>query len=374
MLKDTLNKGISTPIAIGIVLILVVLVGGFTWLQYGEIWREVSELPEVELPEKELYTGKPYIKVISPSGGENWIIGNTYDIIWESKGYHGMVYITLINEERDWACRLTSGYISVEEGKYSWEVDANICSTLYPGDKFKIKVNEEEGMSIPRLDNESDDYFSIEERGSCRQETAMAFGGTAEFDPCDRSCLSDQDCKEECGCKCVSKDEKCIYTGIECEFTDSSYGCKCVDGFCEYQYVGGEEEGKGLTARETLIRFFHLLNTKQYKEATEYYGGSYGMLEDWNPLVYDHDKLLKNGCENNGLNCLAIREILEEEEISPTEVKFTIQLSNDDGTLFKRGPCCGATEEQMPTKTDFEYTVIKKNNKFLSRNLPPYTP
>jgi hypothetical protein len=53
MLKDTLNKGISTPIAIGIILILVVAVGGFTWLQYGEMWREASELPEIELPEKE---------------------------------------------------------------------------------------------------------------------------------------------------------------------------------------------------------------------------------------------------------------------------------------------------------------------------------
>ena len=53
MLKQTLNKGISTPIAIGIILILVVLVGGFTWWQYGEMWRGETELPEIELPEKE---------------------------------------------------------------------------------------------------------------------------------------------------------------------------------------------------------------------------------------------------------------------------------------------------------------------------------
>jgi len=53
MLKQTLNKGISTPIAIGIILFLVILVGGFTWLQYGEMWRERDELPELELPEKE---------------------------------------------------------------------------------------------------------------------------------------------------------------------------------------------------------------------------------------------------------------------------------------------------------------------------------
>ena len=48
-----LNKAISTPVAIIIILILVISVGGFTWLKYGEIWRESAELPEIEIPEKE---------------------------------------------------------------------------------------------------------------------------------------------------------------------------------------------------------------------------------------------------------------------------------------------------------------------------------
>lgn len=48
-----LNKGIPTSIAIGIILILVVVVGSFTWLKYGEIWKKANELPEIELPEKE---------------------------------------------------------------------------------------------------------------------------------------------------------------------------------------------------------------------------------------------------------------------------------------------------------------------------------
>ncbi len=52
MLKQTFNKGISTPIAVGIILILVILVGGFTWWQYGEMWKESTELPEIEIPEK----------------------------------------------------------------------------------------------------------------------------------------------------------------------------------------------------------------------------------------------------------------------------------------------------------------------------------
>jgi len=52
MLKQTLNKEISTPIAISIILILVILVGGFTWWQYGEIEKLRNELPDIELPEK----------------------------------------------------------------------------------------------------------------------------------------------------------------------------------------------------------------------------------------------------------------------------------------------------------------------------------
>ena len=48
-----MNKKISTPIAIGIILVLAILVGGFTLWQYGEIDKEESNIPEAQLPEKE---------------------------------------------------------------------------------------------------------------------------------------------------------------------------------------------------------------------------------------------------------------------------------------------------------------------------------
>jgi len=48
-----LNKGISTPIAIGIILILAIAVGSFTYLQYGEMWRETEDISEAKLLEKE---------------------------------------------------------------------------------------------------------------------------------------------------------------------------------------------------------------------------------------------------------------------------------------------------------------------------------
>ena len=49
-----MNKKISTPIAIGIILILVIIVGSFTWWQYGELNKEETNLPEVQIPEKEV--------------------------------------------------------------------------------------------------------------------------------------------------------------------------------------------------------------------------------------------------------------------------------------------------------------------------------
>jgi len=71
------------------------------------------------------------------------------------------------------------------------------------------------------------------------------------------------------------------------------------------------------------------------------------------------------GCEENGLKCLKIRNILEQQQVSPSE---------NDGTLFKRGSCCGSTEEQQPTETDFEFVVRKKGENYLVVTQPVYVP
>ncbi len=51
MIKDYLHKEVPTPIAIGVILVLVVLVGGYTWWQYEEMWAEGANIPEVKAPE-----------------------------------------------------------------------------------------------------------------------------------------------------------------------------------------------------------------------------------------------------------------------------------------------------------------------------------
>lgn len=131
-----------------------------------------------------------------------------------------------------------------------------------------------------------------------------------------------------------------------------------------------------VVAQDVLIKYFDLLNSKEYDEAIKYHGSGYSVLEYWNPNtdVNDYASLLKHGCESNGLRCLKIKNVISRQQISSTEFNFVVQFENNDGSLFEQGPCCGATEEQMPTKTDFGYKVKKIDDLFLVMTGPIYTP
>ncbi len=129
-------------------------------------------------------------------------------------------------------------------------------------------------------------------------------------------------------------------------------------------------------AREALTSYFSLLHQGRYTEAISYYGGDYEILRGWNPDVHeeDHVTLFTLGCTANGLMCLPVGNIVTEEQVSPNEFRFTVEFVNDDGTQFVRGPCCGATEEEMPPQSEFTYTVKKVDDKFLVQELPVYVP
>ncbi len=129
-------------------------------------------------------------------------------------------------------------------------------------------------------------------------------------------------------------------------------------------------------AREALTTYFSLLHAGHYGEAVHYYGGDYDILRDWNPTVAEDDyvTLFQQGCSINGLRCLRIRTIVREEQVSPTEFKFTVEFTNDDETLFVRGPCCGATETEEPPQSQFAFTVKKVDSRFLVEDLPVSVP
>ena len=129
-------------------------------------------------------------------------------------------------------------------------------------------------------------------------------------------------------------------------------------------------------AQETLIKFFDLLNSKQYADADAFYGGDYEQLKifssDANPA--DHAKLWSDACQFAGLQCLEVRSATFKSLQGDTYI-FQVEFSNPDGSLFVLGSCCGATETEMPPVSQFEYKVTRNaNGKFLMMELPPYVP
>ncbi len=92
--------------------------------------------------------------------------------------------------------------------------------------------------------------FPTLKKSTCTQDASSNFLFTGEGkDPCNRSCESDEDCKFECGCQCISKSERCVYTGIVCEAPDPNYGCKCIDNTCKFEYIGTDETTNWKTYR-----------------------------------------------------------------------------------------------------------------------------
>ncbi len=129
-------------------------------------------------------------------------------------------------------------------------------------------------------------------------------------------------------------------------------------------------------AQEILTTFFQLLNSKDYAAGDILYGGSYETMQNWNPDIdpSDHLTLWTKACEQNGLRCLLARTVTFK-EIQGDTYLFQVEFSNPDGSLFVLGPCCGATETEMPPVSQFEYKVARDaNGKFLVMDMPPYVP
>jgi len=129
-------------------------------------------------------------------------------------------------------------------------------------------------------------------------------------------------------------------------------------------------------AQGTLVKFFNLLNSKQYAEADALYGGDYEQLKvfssDTDPS--DHAMLWSNACELAGLQCLKVRTATFKFLQGDTYI-FQVEFSNPNGSLFVLGPCCGSNETEMPPISQFEYKVTRNTDgKFVVVDLPPYVP
>ncbi len=128
-------------------------------------------------------------------------------------------------------------------------------------------------------------------------------------------------------------------------------------------------------ARQTLLTFFTLLHDGRYDEAIPLYGGDYDTMREQNPEIppEDYTALWQAACTRQS-PCLLVSRIVEEKSIAPEEFEFVVEFVWIDGTLFKLGPCCGATEAEMPPVWQFKYTVQKVDGEFLVMEGPVYIP
>ena len=132
-----------------------------------------------------------------------------------------------------------------------------------------------------------------------------------------------------------------------------------------------------IQAKLDMINFFVYLNHAEYEQAVNLYGGSYEILEGYNPDIDPASKseLLKAGCEFNGLTCLQLYQANLSDKSSNDEFVFTVSFRNPDGSIFELGPCCGATIEEMPPISQFEIHVkCSSENICQVLDLPPYVP
>lgn len=130
------------------------------------------------------------------------------------------------------------------------------------------------------------------------------------------------------------------------------------------------------TARDCLESYFSLLSFGAYEQAAFLYGGSYKELQAMNPSISPDNiiALWESACTTNGFKCLQIKQILNEYEDKDGVFHFIVEFKHRDGQLLVVGPCCGADATQMPPRSQFEFTVIRRQGRFLVQELPVFVP
>jgi hypothetical protein len=97
----------------------------------------------------------PYITVTSPNGGENWKIGNTETITWNSAGLTDTLYIIL--EQYGINVALIQKNINPSLGTYSWTVGDCRTGYVFEGVNYKILIK----VKGSTLKDKSDGAFMI---------------------------------------------------------------------------------------------------------------------------------------------------------------------------------------------------------------------
>lgn len=141
--------------------------------------------------------------------------------------------------------------------------------------------------------------------------------------------------------------------------------------------AGFDDESREAEARSALMDFFDALNQRVFEQAVRMYGGSYEVLQGYNPEIdpMNHVALLEAGCTFNGLMCLRVLDTRLIQADEAGDFVYTVTFANPDGSQFVLGPCCGATEEDMPPVNVFDvHVTCEQEGLCLVLDLPPFVP
>jgi hypothetical protein len=136
---------------------------------------------------------------------------------------------------------------------------------------------------------------------------------------------------------------------------------------------------ESIKAAEALVSFFMYLSNQNFEKALTLFElddsanswaglESFSLPEDRNDKV----KVLKSYCKATE-TCLEAK-VIETKQETNDSYNLVVQFKNTDGSTFILGPCCGATEEEMPSKDKFDFKVKKFNNEFKVTTAPVYSP
>lgn len=135
-------------------------------------------------------------------------------------------------------------------------------------------------------------------------------------------------------------------------------------------------------AEEVLTTFFRFLNEGNYNEAVKYFEvGGPDLDNGWEDFSIfsppedrgDKAKMLANYCR--AVTTCDLRLVIKDlEEIVSGEFEFTVNFLDSEGEVFVLGPCCGATEEEMPPTKTFKFLVKEVDGEFKVKTPPVYIP
>ncbi len=144
----------------------------------------------------------------------------------------------------------------------------------------------------------------------------------------------------------------------------------------------GPKDQEKEQAQETLLNFFNYVASDDFKNAVKiFYPLDENDKYNWDMITQYRDPEKQNSSKEEELAyyCSAVGTCLRAELLgfgkrAENDYIFTIQFREKDGSKYIFGPCCGATEEDEPSRTQFEYEVKKIDGDYKVVTPPLYRP